>query len=152
MKNLLKSYKIGFDIGAIIIFMIVMLPNFIWFGIPASNDILRAESVTETVDTIASIFQVIMIACMCMLVNKDANKLSLTLAVKGVILCILIYFVCWIAYYTGVTNAVVILGLTLPPCIVFVLYGIDRKNYIAFVPALAFLICHLIYALVNYIM
>ena len=91
-----------------------------------------------------------MIACMCMLVHKDANKLSLTLAVKGVILFVFIYFVYWIAYYTGVTNAVVILGLTLPPCIVFVLYGIERKNYIALVPALAFLICHLIYALVNY--
>lgn len=67
---------------------------------------------------------------MCMLVHKDVNKLSLTLAVKGVILCVLIYFVYWIAYYTGVTNAVVILGLTLPPCIVFVLYGTVKRERI----------------------
>lgn len=148
----MKSYKIGLDIGAIIVFMIVMLPNFIWFVVPAPNDILRTESVTETVDAIASISQVIMIVCMCMFVHKDANKLSLTPAVKGVIFCVLIYFMCWVVYYIGVTNAVIVLGLTIPPCIVFVLYGIDRKNYIALVPALVFLVCHLIYAIANYIM
>lgn len=151
MKDLLKNYKIGFDIGTIIIFMVVMLPNFIWFAVPAPNDILRVESVTKTVDAIGSILQVTMIASMCMFAHKDANKLSLTPVVKGVILCILIYFICWGAYYIGVTNVVVVLGLTIPPCLVFILYGIAKRNYIALVPALGFLVCHLIYALANYI-
>lgn len=34
-----------------------MIPNIIWFSIPAPNDILRTESVTEIPDTIVSISQ-----------------------------------------------------------------------------------------------
>ena len=53
IKN--KKYKIGFDIWGLIIFIVIMIPNFIWFAVPAANDILRGESITKTVDVIASI-------------------------------------------------------------------------------------------------
>ncbi|MGN0584942.1 MAG: hypothetical protein ACI4JD_05740, partial [Ruminococcus sp.] len=57
----MKKYRFGFDISGLVIFLIVMIPNFIWFYVPAPNDILRNESVTTTVDTIGSIFQAIFI-------------------------------------------------------------------------------------------
>ena len=38
IKN--KKYKIGFDIWGLIIFIVIMIPNFIWFAVPAPNDIL----------------------------------------------------------------------------------------------------------------
>ena len=41
-------YCKSFEIWGLLLFLIVMIPNFIWFAIPAPNDILRAESVTET--------------------------------------------------------------------------------------------------------
>ncbi len=63
----------------------------------------------------------------------------------------LLYFLCWVLYYLGITNAGVILGLTIFPCLTFLLYSLERKNMIAFVTALVFTICHLIYAIVNYI-
>ena len=59
--EMIKKYKIGFDIWGLIIFIIIMIPNFIWFAVPAPNDILRGESITETVDVIASICQVLMV-------------------------------------------------------------------------------------------
>lgn len=43
---MIKKYKIGFDIWGLIIFIIIMIPNFIWFAVPAPNDILRGESIT----------------------------------------------------------------------------------------------------------
>ena len=49
---MIKKYKIGFDIWGLIIFIIIMIPNFIWFAVPAPNDILRGESITKTVDVI----------------------------------------------------------------------------------------------------
>ena len=58
---LLKKYRFGFDISGLVIFLIVMIPNFIWFAVPAPNDILRNESVTAIVDMIGSIFQVLFI-------------------------------------------------------------------------------------------
>ena len=50
---MIKKYKIGFDIWGLIIFIIIMIPNFIWFAVPAPNDILREESITKTVDVFA---------------------------------------------------------------------------------------------------
>lgn len=51
----------------------------------------------------------------------------------------------------GITNAVVILGLTIPPCMAFLFFAIDRKNHISIVPISIFTICHFIYGVVNYI-
>ena len=56
-----KNYKLGFNIWGLLLFLIIMLPNFIWFAIPAPNDILRADSVTPTVDAIGSFCQIFFI-------------------------------------------------------------------------------------------
>ena len=66
---MLKKYKLSFDIWGLLLFLIIMIPNFIWFSIPAPNDVLRADSITEVADTIASICQVLMIIALCIFVN-----------------------------------------------------------------------------------
>ena len=147
----MKKYRFGFDILGLALFFLIMIPNFIWFAIPAQHDILRVESITPVVDTIASIAQVIMIICLCIFKNKEKEKSCKTNLIIAVIVCCLLYFLCWILYYLGITNTGVILGLTIFPCLAFLVYSLERKNMIAFVPALVFTICHLIYAIVNYI-
>ncbi|MBQ5331962.1 MAG: hypothetical protein J6K92_01680, partial [Oscillospiraceae bacterium] len=72
---MLKKYRFGFDISGLVIFLIVMIPNFIWFSVPAPNDILRNESVTTIVDTIGSIFQAIFLGSLCIIINKERKKL-----------------------------------------------------------------------------
>ena len=57
----LKEFKFGFNIYGLLLFLIIMIPNFIWFAVPAPNDVLRTESVTEVIDTIASVCQVLMV-------------------------------------------------------------------------------------------
>ena len=133
------------------IFFIVMIPNIIWFVVPAPNDILRAESVTAVIDTIASVCQVLMIISLCVFINKEKSKLSVTPLIIGMVVCVLLYFASWILYYMGMTNAIIILGLTISPCLVFLLYAIDRKNRIAVISTLIFTICHLVYSVVNFI-
>ena len=149
---MLNKYRFSFDISGLVIFLIVMIPNFIWFAVPAPNDILRNESVTAIVDTFGSIFQVLFIASLCILVNKERNKLHFSPLIISSIICIALYFVGWILYYNGITNSLVILSLTLPPCLAFILFALDRKNIIAVVFAACFTICHLIYGAVNYIL
>lgn len=148
---MLKKYRFGFDVQGLLLFMVIMVPNFIWFDLPAPNDILRADSATEAFDTTASVCQVLMVIALCILINKERKRLSITPLIAAVVVCCLLYFASWIFYYTGITNTVVILGLTLPPCLAFLFFAIDRKNIIAVVPILLFTICHLIYATVNYI-
>lgn len=148
---MLKKYKLSFEIWGLLLFLIVMIPNFIWSAIPAPNDILRATSITETIDTVASICQILMIAALCIFRNRESKKLSVTPFIITVAGCCLLYFVSWIVYYGGIVNANVILGLTIPPCLAFLFFAIDRKNGIALIPILVFTICHLIYGVVNFI-
>ena len=96
---LLNKYRFSFDISGLVIFLIIMIPNFIWFAVPAPNDILRNESVTAIVDIFGSIFQALFIASLCILVNKEKNKLRFSPLIISSIICIALYFVGWILYY-----------------------------------------------------
>ncbi len=147
----MKNYKLGFDVWGLLLFLIIMLPNFVWFAVPAPNDILRADSVTEAIDIIASICQVLMAAALCVIINKNNKKISVSPLITTVIICCSLYFASWIFYYIGITNAIVILGLTVPPCLAFLFFALDRKNMLAVIPISIFTVCHLIYGTVNFI-
>lgn len=148
---MLRKYKMGFDIWAVVLFIAIMIPNIIWFSIPAPNDILRTESITKIPDTIASISQVVMLVALCVFINTEWEKRNVTRFIMAVIINCVLYYICWIFYYIGVSSAVVILGMTLFPCLAFLFFAIDRKNNIAIIPISIFAICHLIYGIVNYI-
>lgn len=148
---MLNKYKFGFNWYSLILFAITMLPTFFWMAVPAQNDILRTTSITPITDMVASVSQVTMIFALCVLINKSVDKLSITPLIIGAIICCLLYYSGWILYYSGIVNALIILLLTVPPCMSFVLFAFDRKNYIALIFALIFLVCHLIYGVVNFI-
>ncbi|MDE6005024.1 MAG: hypothetical protein K2G88_06520 [Oscillospiraceae bacterium] len=148
---MIKKYKLSFEACGLLLFLIVMLPNFIWFSVPAPNDILRENSITEMIDTVASICQVLMIIALCIFRNTESKKLCITPFIIIVAGCYLLYLASWIVYYVGIVNVIVILGLTIPPCLVFLFFAIDRRNGIAIIPISVFTICHLIYGMVNFI-
>lgn len=151
MEKLVKAYRFGFDLAGLILFLLTMVPTFIWMVVPAPNDVLRAESVTPMVDAVGFVCQILCIACLCMVINKERSKLCFSPPVIATIICVVMYFLGWILYYAGFINAWVILLLTLPPCAAFILFAIDRKNLPAVVFAVCFTICHLIYGIVNFI-
>ena len=147
----LSKYRFGFDVWGLILFLLVMLPNFIWFVVPAPNDVLRAESATPVVDMIASICQVLTVACLCFVINQERSKLRFSPLVIAAVICVVIYYIGWALYYSGIVNAWVFLLMTIPPCLAFILFAIDRKNLPAVLFAVGFAVCHLIFAIVNYI-
>lgn len=149
---MIKKYKFSFDIWGLGLFLLIMLPNLLWFAIPTTNDILRANSITPIIDTIAEIFQVIMVALLCLIKNKSAKKFKFTS--KLILIassCYLCYFMAWILYYQGIVHILIILSLCVFPCAAFLIYEIDRKNYIAIIPTAIFTICHITYGIVNFI-
>lgn len=149
---MLKKYKFCFDMWGLLLFLIIMIPNFIWFIFPAPNDILRSKSITVTIDTVASVCQILMIAALCIIKNGDRDrKMRISPFVIIVAGCCLLYFLSWIVYYGGIVNEIVILGLTIPPCLAFLFFAIDKNNGIAVIPISIFTICHLIYGIVNFI-
>lgn len=149
--KLIKNYKLRFDIWGFVFFLIIMFPNFIYFAIPAPNDILRADSVTPIVDAIGSFCQIFFIIALCILQRERTPKIQANPLIIMVIVSVFLYFTGWIFYYIGVTNPLVILLLTIPPCSTFIFLAIDRKNIIALIPAIIFTICHITYAIINFI-
>ena len=147
-----KYYRVGFDVWGLILFLSIMLPNFVWFAVPAPNDILRAESVTKITDVIGSVCQVAMVATLCVLIHKESKKIRTTPLILAVIGCCLLYYLCWILYYTGITNEAVILGMTVVPCLAFLFFALDRKNGIALIPIAGFTVCHVIFGVVNFLL
>ena len=148
----LQNYRFGFDFWGLLLFLLVMLPNFIWCAVPAPNDVLRAESVTPVVDAIASVCQVLTVACLCCLINEARGKLRFSPLVIAAVICVAIYYLGWALYYSGIANTWVILLLTLPPCLSFILFAADRKNLPAVLFASVFAVGHLIFALVNFVL
>lgn len=149
---MLKKYRFGFDIWGLVIFLIVMIPNFIWFAVPAPNDILRSESATVIIDTAGSICQALFIGFLCVIINKERSKLHFSPLIISSVICIILYFAGWVLYYNGITDPLVIISLTLPPCLAFILFALDRRNIIAVIFAVGFTVCHLIYGIVNFIL
>ncbi len=145
------KYRFGFDVAGLILFLLVMAPTFIWLAVPAPNDVLRTESITPIVDIIGSVCQTLFIACLCMMINKGRSMLRFSPLVLASIVCVVMYYMGWILYYTGFTNPWIILLLTLPPCLAFIFFAADRKNLPALLFATGFAVCHLIFAVVNFI-
>ena len=147
----LKQYRFGFDPWGLLLFLLVMLPNFIWFAVPAPNDILRADSVTPVMDAIGSVFQVLTVACLCFVIHNDRSKLRFSPLIITAIVCVAIYYIGWALYYTANVSPTVILLLTVRPCLAFLLFAADRKDLPAVVLAAGFTVCHLIFGVVNYL-
>lgn len=145
------NYKFGFDSWGLILFLVIMIPNFIWFAVPAPNDVLRTESVTKVVDAIGSVCQVVMVVVLCAILHKERKKLSITPLILAVLGCCLLYYLCWVLYYTGVTSTAVLLGMTVVPCLAFLFFALDRKNGIALIPIGGFTVCHMIFGVVNFV-
>ena len=152
MKNLLKKYTMGFDSFGLCLFAVIMLPNLWWMAHPAPNDVLRVESATPVVDMIGSLCQVAMVFGLCFIRRVNAKPLRLSPPLVAALACVLVYLAAWGCYYAGLTNTLVILLLTLVPCAAFILYLADRQNGIGLIPDALFTLCHVIFAIVNFLM
>lgn len=147
-----KNYKLGLDPWGLGLFLLIMLPNFIWFALPAPHDILRNESTTPLIDAVAQVFQVVMAASLCALVNTARGGPIRRGYLVGVAACVAAYSAGWAAYYAGIVNAAVVLALCLAPCGAFLLFSAARKNAPALLAGAGFAVCHFIFAIVNFIL
>lgn len=146
-----KNYRLGLDPWGLGLFLLIMLPNFVWFALPAPNDILRQESVTPLLDAIAQVFQIAIVAALCAVINTARDMPIKRGYQVGTAVCVVLYFAGWAVYYAGIANAAVVLDQCLTPCGAFLLFSLARKNGFALVSAGVFTVCHLIFAVVNFL-
>ncbi len=147
-----RKYKVGFDIWGLLLFLTIMVPNVIWFQVPAPVDILRNPSATPVADAAASVFQVVMVAAICALQSGVCKRPMGKGWRWGIAAAVFAYFAGWGFYYAGMTHVLVIMDLCIVPCVAFILFALARRNSIAFVGAVAFMICHGYYGVVNFVL
>lgn len=149
--RVLDKYRFGFDVWGLVLFFIIMIPNFIWFAVPAENDVLRTESITPVIDMIASIAQVTMIITLCIIKRSDNDKPGKRSLLLIIVLLVVLYGLGWIAYYMGNIGLLTILDLCIAPSLAFIVFAIYRRNYPALILAMIFTVCHVIFDVVNFI-
>ncbi|WP_281672426.1 hypothetical protein [Pseudoramibacter alactolyticus] len=149
--RVLDKYRFGFDVWGLVLFFIIMIPNFIWFAVPAENDVLRTESITPVIDMIASIAQVTMIITLCIIKRSDNDKPGKRSLLLIIVLLVVLYGLGWIAYYMGNIGLLTILDLCIAPSLAFIVFAIYRRNYPALILAMIFTVCHVIFGVVNFI-
>lgn len=147
----MRRYQPAFQPWGLLLFLVIMLPNFVWFALPAPRDVLRAASKTPALDAVASVCQAAMVAALCLLRRRDCPGPRPTPLLGLTAVCCLLYYAAWCAYYAGAATAPVILGLTVPPCLAFCFFALDRRNLAALLPAAAFTVCHVLYAVLNFL-
>ncbi len=125
----IKNYRLGFDIWGLILLLVIMRPNFVRFAVPAVNDVLRNESVTPHIDMAASVFRAVMAAALCVVINRHRQKPAEKALLIGIGVSILLYYAGWDLY-----------------C-----FRCREKNAAALIPAGVFTLCHVLYAVVNFI-
>lgn len=140
---MLKKYRVGFEAWAAVLFVLIMLPNVIWYALPERPfSLLSIQNPLPAVDAVSSTARVLMVACLCFLKNRDIQPLRLGPLILACALCVLAYYVMWALYFAGVTPALAVCGLCVFPCAAFVLFSIGRKNFPALAFALVFTVCH----------
>jgi len=116
-------------------------------------NVLRNKSVTPLVDMIASVFQAVMVVALCVIVNKYCQKPMKKVLFRGIVILLLVlYYIGWCLCYAGNINPAVILDLSIAPCLAFLLFSISRKNVVALLSASIFMLCHVLYGIMNFIM
>ncbi len=149
---MLDKYQMSFNVQGLILFLLIMVPNFIWFAVSAPNDVLKNQSVTPKIDMTASVFQVILVIALCFISNK--NAVPFTFGSKWIyvtLVFLVLYFLAWVVYYLGVVALPVLIALCIFPCLAFLFFAIDRQNIIAMVPIIIFTILHFLYVVFNFI-
>ncbi len=153
LQRLKSAYRVGFDFRGLALFLLIMIPNFIWFFVPAPRDILRLDSKTPSWDLAASCFQVLLVFSLCAVKHVSSGALSYKRISfwLAVVFCGS-YFLGWLLYYRGIAVPAVIFSLCLFPCASFFAFAWNRKNLFAMVFSVLFALCHLAGTIINFLL
>lgn len=147
---MLRKYRMGFDIFALLLFLLIMLPTWLWAVFPAPVDILRTPSRTPVWDGVGRVCQIVFVFLLCTFLHEGRRGLAMGPMLFCCIMSTVLYYAGWGLYYAGVTAWPVILLMTLPPCLAFGFWAMHQRCRIALIPIGGFMVCHLIGAVVNH--
>ena len=141
--------NMGFSWKGFLVFLLPMLPNFLFFILPALSGAKAAAKSPFILDIIEHGSQAIFFMLLIFWLSKKASPmLSLYTILMAVFL--LFYFGCWADYFTVGANFTMLMLMAIVPVIYFLLSSIWLHNTIAIIPLAIFGITHIIITYINY--
>jgi hypothetical protein len=146
MALVLKN--IGFSWKGLVVFLLPMIPNILYFMLPSSKG---SQVIPKhlSLDIIEHGSQAIFVVVLLFFVSKKASPIQSTYTIVMVIL-LAIYFGCWGAYYLIGQNLIMLLTMAVIPVVYFILAEMWLYNYSAIVPTLIFGIVHTVITYMDY--
>jgi hypothetical protein len=155
MKNYLRQYKIGFSLYGLIAFLLQELPYLPWFlWTPVNNPLANNIPKNLFFGILEKFGGILTVGLLILIFNKSVirpifkNKL-----LYASVLCLITYYICWIFYFSGFTNAwLIVLGLSAIVPIYYLFIALWLKNYFVVFTSIIFLIGHTGSNMINYLL
>ncbi len=153
-RGFLSKFRFGFDFWGLGLFVLLLVPNIVWWCFSPENDVLRQISAPPALDVFAYIFEAVTVAAILIIVRREAKGLPrfdspfFTFTVMSVVL----YIAAWVFYFCGNVNFAVLLFMGVFPCTALGCYAAMRKNWLVLCPLAVFTALHLawmIYVIVQ---
>jgi len=154
VNNYLKQYKVGFSIYGLIAFALQEIPYLPWFLLPLADNPL-ANNIPKNMlfGTLEKFGGVLTVALSIIVINKSLihpkfnSRFFLVSA-----FCLIAYYVCWIFYFSGFTNAwLIVIGLSAIVPIYYFFIALWLRNYFAVFVSIIFFIGHTGSNIINFL-
>lgn len=141
--------KLRFSILGLLIFMLPMLINFVYFVLPPMNETTQTNNVNKYIELVEQVTRILYAIAICILVSDKKINVKSPLLYIGLVFLIL-YYIVWIRYFVGGRDVTLLsksfLGIPMPLAIFPVLYYLCEAavlhNYIAVILMIIFGIAH----------
>ena len=154
MNNYFKQYKVGFSIYGLIAFTLQEIPYLPWLLLPLVNNPL-ANNIPKNMyfGMLEKSGGILTVALLVIVINKSLiqpklnNKFFLVSA-----FCLITYYVCWIFYFSGFTNAwLIVIGLSAVVPIYYFFIALWLENYFAVIASIIFFVGHTGSNIINFL-
>jgi len=145
----LLQNNIGFSWKGLVVFLLPMLPNILFFILPDPNGSMAVTNNNFLLDIIENGSRVMFFALLIFGVSKNESPVLCGYTIFMAII-LLSYYGFWIAYFTIGTNFIMLMSMDVFPVIYFILAEIWLHNLLAIAPLTIFGIAHIIITYINY--
>lgn len=150
-----NSLYCSFSLRGLIIFLLVLLPNVIFFAFPNSTSQNTVTDQNAVISLLQNLFQIVLIFMLVIVKSTKKNSICDTRLIIAMVFLIL-YYILWLRYFTGGMDYSIIsssipvsIAMAAFPAIYFILTELWLENKIGAVVALCFGIAHIANTYLN---
>lgn len=142
------NYSIGFNWIGLLIFLLPILPNVLYFIFPEQTGIPESRKGHLALEIFMFIFQFLFVAMLILLKGKS-NPSIFSPFCGLIILLLIIYYVMSGLCFTGNASSAILLGMAIFPLLYFTIAQIWLNISIVIIPTVVYGVLHIVVSCLN---